>query len=210
MPDVSVGSSVAATGGDQATRGGGGASRRRVAGALCVLLALVLLASCSDNSDDDATAATVNESNAAACDAFVAIDEASFADDMEGVISAIEDFVGSAPDDVATAVEPLLPVLRSDPEGAEESEELAVAEAASDQWAWENCTDTQIDVVAQNFAFSGMPAEVEAGRVGFRLVNETQTDEFPEAPVLRKAIDQFRGRAKLVYKHFPLMGHDRA
>ena len=31
-----------------------------------------------------------------------------------------------------------------------------------------------------------------------------------EAPVLRKAIDQFRGRAKLVYKHFPLMGHDRA
>jgi protein-disulfide isomerase len=31
-----------------------------------------------------------------------------------------------------------------------------------------------------------------------------------EAPVLRKAVDQFRGRAKLVYKHFPLAGHDRA
>ncbi len=31
-----------------------------------------------------------------------------------------------------------------------------------------------------------------------------------EAPVLRKAIDQFRGRAKLVYKHFPITGHDRA
>lgn len=28
-----------------------------------------------------------------------------------------------------------------------------------------------------------------------------------EAPVLRKAIDTFRGRAKLVYKHFPLGGH---
>lgn len=28
-----------------------------------------------------------------------------------------------------------------------------------------------------------------------------------EAPVLRKAIDSFRGRAKLVYKHFPLGGH---
>jgi protein-disulfide isomerase len=31
-----------------------------------------------------------------------------------------------------------------------------------------------------------------------------------EAPVLRKAVDQFRGRAKLVYKHFTLTGHDRA
>ena len=31
-----------------------------------------------------------------------------------------------------------------------------------------------------------------------------------EAPVLRQAIDQFRGRAKLVYKHFPLSGHVRA
>ncbi|MCA9711799.1 MAG: DsbA family protein [Myxococcales bacterium] len=31
-----------------------------------------------------------------------------------------------------------------------------------------------------------------------------------EAPVLRKAIDQFRGRARLVYKHFPLPGHPQA
>lgn len=31
-----------------------------------------------------------------------------------------------------------------------------------------------------------------------------------EAPVLRQAIDQFRGRARLVYKHFPLGGHVRA
>jgi len=31
-----------------------------------------------------------------------------------------------------------------------------------------------------------------------------------EAPVLRKAVDQFRGRARLVYKHFPITGHDRA
>lgn len=31
-----------------------------------------------------------------------------------------------------------------------------------------------------------------------------------EAPMLRKAVDQFRGRAKLVYKHFPLGGHKRA
>jgi protein-disulfide isomerase len=31
-----------------------------------------------------------------------------------------------------------------------------------------------------------------------------------EAPKIRKAVDQFRGRAKLVYKHFPLSMHPRA
>ncbi len=31
-----------------------------------------------------------------------------------------------------------------------------------------------------------------------------------EAPKLRKTIDQFRGRARLIFKHFPLMGHPRA
>lgn len=31
-----------------------------------------------------------------------------------------------------------------------------------------------------------------------------------EAPMLRQAIDQFRGRAKLVFKHFPLSAHPRA
>jgi len=31
-----------------------------------------------------------------------------------------------------------------------------------------------------------------------------------EAPKLRKTVDQFRGRAKLVFKHFPLEFHDRA
>lgn len=31
-----------------------------------------------------------------------------------------------------------------------------------------------------------------------------------EAPVLRKAIDQFRGRAKLVFKHYPLSSHSQA
>lgn len=31
-----------------------------------------------------------------------------------------------------------------------------------------------------------------------------------ESPVMRQTIDQFRGRAKLVFKHFPLSGHERA
>lgn len=31
-----------------------------------------------------------------------------------------------------------------------------------------------------------------------------------EAPVVRKAVQSFNGKAKLVYRHFPLPGHDRA
>lgn len=31
-----------------------------------------------------------------------------------------------------------------------------------------------------------------------------------EAPKIRKTVEQFRGRARLIFKHFPLMGHPRA
>ncbi|MCZ7528629.1 MAG: hypothetical protein M5U14_21000 [Acidimicrobiia bacterium] len=182
MPDASPGSSVAADARKHAKRGRRGTSRRWVAGTACLLL---VLAACGD--DDES--ASGDENTAAACDAFVAIDEATFVEDFEGIIAAIEDFVATAPDDVAAAVEPLLPLLRSDPDAVDESEELAAAEGASDEWAWDNCADPQIEVEALNFAFSGMPSEIDAGRVGFRLVNATQTDEFHEALVLRKGDD---------------------
>jgi hypothetical protein len=182
MPDASFDSSVAANARKHAARGGLGPSRRWVAGASSVL---VVLAACGD----DNQSAAGNADTAAACDAFVAIDEAAFVEDLEGIIAGIEDFVATAPEDVAAAVEPLLPLLRSDPEAVDESEELAVAEEASDQWAWDSCADTQIDISAYDFALVGVPNEIAAGRVGFSLVNETQTDEFHEALVLRRGDD---------------------
>jgi hypothetical protein len=125
----------------------------------------------------------------AACDAFVAIDEASINDDIEGMISAIEGFVASAPDGVARQVQPLVPLLQADPEAASESRELVVAETASDEWALETCADRTVELEAFNFAFPDVPAELEAGRVAFTMRNRSQTDEAHEALLLRKNDD---------------------
>jgi hypothetical protein len=132
------------------------------------------------------------------CDAFVAIDrELSINEDLEAGIAALEAFVDAAPDDVAADVEPLIPLLREDPEAAFESEELAVADAAADDFALENCHDARIDIEAVNFAFSGVPDEVDAGRIAFTITNHTQTDELHEALLLRKN-DDVEGSAREV------------
>lgn len=122
----------------------------------------------------------------AACDAFVAVDEASINDDIDGMITAIESFVGSAPDDVAGQVEPLVPLLRADPAAASESQELVVAETASDEWARDNCADREVALEASNFAFPDVPAELESGRIAFTMTNRSQTGEAHEALLLRK------------------------
>lgn len=122
-----------------------------------------------------------------ACDAFVAVDhELSINEDLEAGIAAIEAFAAAAPDDVAADVEPLIPLLRDDPEAAFESDEMAAADATADGYALEHCHDTLVEVDAVNFAFAGVPDEIEAGRIAFAITNRTQTDEVHEALLLRK------------------------
>jgi hypothetical protein len=141
------------------------------------LIAVIGLGACGE----DAGAASE------ACDAFVAIDrELSINEDLEAGIAALVAFVEEAPDDVADAVEPLIPLLQEDPEAAFESEELAIADVAADDYALENCHDTRVDIEAVNFAFAGVPDEIDAGRVAFAITNHTQTDEVHEALLLRK------------------------
>jgi hypothetical protein len=133
-----------------------------------------------------------------ACDAYVAIDrELSINEDMEAGIAALEAFVAAAPDDVGADVEPLVPLLRDDPEAVDGSEELPIAESAADDYALENCHDTRVDLEASNFVFSGAPDEIDAGRVAFTITNHTQTDELHEALLLRKN-DGVEGSAREV------------
>jgi len=151
---------------------------RHLAAAAALLVLTTGVPACGDDDGDD---------TGAACDAFVAIDrDLSINEDLEAGIAALEGFVASAPQEVAAQVEPFLARVRDDPEAAFESPEVAVAEEASDAWALDNCADTRVDVEAVNFAFVGVPSEIEAGRVGFTLTNHTQTDEAHEALLLRK------------------------
>lgn len=142
-------------------------------------------AAAADGSAEDAAA-----DDTAACDAWVAATRAIDIDeDLEAGIAALEDVVATAPDDVAAAVEPVIPLLREDPAAALESEEALAADRAADDWSLDACGEARIDLEAVNFAFAGVPSEVDAGRVAFDLTNGTQTDEFHEALLLRENDD---------------------
>lgn len=123
----------------------------------------------------------------AACDAIVAIDQAvTVREDIEGGIEALKAFAAAAPEDVAARVEPAIAALDQDPEAAMESEEVVTAEDAFDAYALDHCADTRVDVTATDYAFAGIPAEIDAGRVVFDLVNESESGEAHEAIVLRR------------------------
>lgn len=164
------------------------ATRRSVA--VTALLALMMSA-CGGDDDDAAkeeSATTGEETNewAAACDAYAAADGASLAEDVEGMVAALEDFTAAAPDAVAAAVEPFTALVQEDPEAAMESDVRAVAETAADAFALDSCGGTRLDLNALEYAFIGLPSEIEAGPVVLNLTNGSETGELHEAWVFRK------------------------
>lgn len=170
--------------------------------ALVVMLAL-LLAACGDDDNDSATTAapdtTAASDTTVACDAYVALDHAFNIDqDPEAGTAALQQFVGSAPDEVAAQVRPFLDKVREDPETALDSEESAAAETAADDFAYDNCGDTTVDVRAVDFAYDGVPKEIPSGRVVFALTNASASGEFHEALLLRKADGVDRPAADLL------------
>lgn len=172
-------------------------ARPRLRWAGLTLATILVLAACGDD-DGDAetagddttgaeTATSVDAATEAACDAYVAIERAfSIDEDPEAGIAALQDFVAAAPADVAAEVEPAISPLEQDVEAALESAEVANAETTFDRYAFESCGDTLVEMDGVDFAFSGIPSEIEAGRVVFRFSNESLSGEFHEALVLRR------------------------
>jgi hypothetical protein len=125
-----------------------------------------------------------------ACDAYVAIDRAFGIDeDPEAGVAALHTMADAVPDEVASDIRALITAMETDLESALESDELVTANAAVDDYARDNCADQIVAVEAVNFALVGVPAEIDAGRILFDVVNHTQTDEFHEVLVLRKHDD---------------------
>lgn len=168
-----------------AHRGGAGIVRRRPmhprgrTAACGVFVTLAVAATATACGDDEAD-------TAAACDAWVDVERAfNIDEDVPGGITALDAFVEAVPSDVSDKVEPLITMLRDDPEAAFESDELFVAETAADDYVLGNCGDTVVEVDAVNFAYTGMPTTIDGGRVVFELTNHSQTGEFHEALLLR-------------------------
>ena len=102
----------------------------------------------------------------------------------------LDDLDENAPDDLQ---EPLAvmtgaarEVLENGDFAAFESPEFAAAQGTVDPWMFENCEfDQQAEVTAEEFTFTGMPDELDAGRAAILLTNKGA--EAHEMAIMRKA-----------------------
>jgi hypothetical protein len=81
-------------------------------------------------------------------------------------------FRNSAPPEIAEAVETAVTLFQAEGEAAFEDETFVAALGEIDQFVLNNCGYERIDVSMQDYAFDGIPDEIEKGTVAFNLVND--------------------------------------
>jgi hypothetical protein len=89
----------------------------------------------------------------------------------------------TAPQAIADAVNIGTSLFEEEGEAAFENPEFVDALQQIDQFVLDNCGYEQVDVMMQDYSFSGMPAEIEKGTTAFSLTNDGQ--ELHEFAVLR-------------------------
>ncbi|MGH9034043.1 MAG: hypothetical protein ACRDZV_18115 [Acidimicrobiia bacterium] len=78
----------------------------------------------------------------------------------------------TAPAEIAEAVDTAVTIFQEEGEGAFENEEFLAAIGEVDQFVLDNCDYEQVDVTMRDYAFDGIPDEIENGTVAFNLANE--------------------------------------
>jgi hypothetical protein len=108
------------------------------------------------------------------CKANLAINRAFSAEepDIERVNRILDTIAETAPPDIADAVGVAVPAFQANPESAFEDPAVADAVSQIDGFVYENCGYEQVDVTLEDFAFTGLPDEIERGTTSFRLTNE--------------------------------------
>jgi hypothetical protein len=127
-----------------------------------------------------ASAAVAGEGNVKKfCKANVAIDTAE-----EGPSDRqLERFRDTAPPEIAETVDAAVTQFEEEGEDAFEDEAFNALLAEVDQFVIDNCDYQQITVRMQDFAFEGLPEEIEKGTIAFSVLNEGE--ELHEFVVLR-------------------------
>jgi len=139
---------------------------RRASLVLFALLAFAgLITSCGDD-DDDGEEAAGGADAAAFCDGFLALNEGEPTPD--GIRAVGED----APDDeTKAAFDAIADGVEEEGEAFFESDGFTENFAVVTGAAVEECADTEIDVTAKEYAFEGLPDEVDAGILGINFEN---------------------------------------
>lgn len=141
---------------------------RRRAGLAAILLAVGGLAACESDGDD---------LSAEACDAYVAAQGSFFGDPtqigpaFDALAAALD---GEAADDAAVVAA----AAGSDDPAAFESPEVTAASERLGDTVFDGCDTVEaVDVEGVDYAFGDLPDELEAGRMAFRIENESATDQ---------------------------------
>lgn len=150
--------------------------------------AILLTAACGDDGDDTGGDATLS---AAGCDAYAAIGAAMFGDPA-GLPDSITELSAEASDDLqvsATTYGAALLAAFDGDDGAMDSAEFRTADAEIGQAVLASCnTVADLNVRGIDFAFEGIPDEVDAGRVSIKFTNETEHAE-PHEMLLMKRLE---------------------
>ena len=84
----------------------------------------------------------------------------------------LERFRTTAPTEIAETVDSAVTTFEESGEGAFEDEAFVASLREIDQFLLDNCDYEQVDVTMQEYAFDGIPDEIEKGTVAFNLTNE--------------------------------------
>ena len=107
------------------------------------------------------------------CKASRALDVAFAAEEpnLRTVNRLLDTLAKTAPSGVSDAVDIAVPAFKENPETAFEDPAVAAAVGEIEAYEYESCGYEQVDVTLEDYAFSGLPAELDKGTTAFRLTN---------------------------------------
>jgi hypothetical protein len=151
----------------------GRTDRRRLVGALVAVAAVT--AACGDDAD---------QVSSAACDRYAELQAAFFGDPAQ-LGPAAAAFAEASPDELADEVDTLVAGFGADSPDAMGAPEFVEANERIGDAVFSDCdTEAAIDVDGIDYAFDGLPEQVDAGRIALRLHNESETEQPHEIVVV--------------------------
>lgn len=178
---------------------------KRWTAALLVLPLTFAVAACGDDDDaDEASASASTDADAAAeegsdeggeeptCETWLDITQAfngePTAEQLDPLFDTMEaDAPEEIADDVTFAVATAREVLETGDFSKFETPEMGEALANADGYYYDNCeADEKLEVNAVDYAFTGLPDELDAGTVFIAMKNATEHDEPHEIGIAKK------------------------
>ena len=184
--------------------------RTRWKATLLVLPLLLGVAACGDDDDEPAASGSASEEPAEGDEAAVACDtwlDIAAAFNGEPTIEQMEplfaEMEANAPaeiaDDLDVAISTARQVLETGDFAAFETPEMGEALSNSDGYFFEHCeADSKVEVTAVDYAFTGIPDELDAGLTFAKLTNGSSGGEAHELLIMRKVDGETAGFDELL------------